>query len=84
MGKIGIHAFKSQCLKKFKICEVDKPRELDSSFLPIVENKNISLGIHNGTCAMITYKAKDKVISNLQLVEISCTDSTAPYMCEAH
>jgi hypothetical protein len=83
MGKIGLHAFKSKCLDKFKICEIRIPRTLDSSFLPIRENKSIPLGIHNGTCAMITYKSQGKNISDLALEEISCYESIAPYMCEA-
>jgi hypothetical protein len=81
-GKIGIHAFKSQCLKKFKICETDPPRILDSTFLPIVENKTASLGTYDGTCAMITYQLKDKVFSDIKLVEIPCAESIAAYFCE--
>jgi hypothetical protein len=43
----------------------------------------MTLGPYHGTCAMITYQMKNKTATNLELVEISCADSIAPYLCEA-
>jgi hypothetical protein len=84
IGRIGLHAFKSKCLKKFVICETESPRYLDQTFLPMVPpSKNLTLGSYDGTCAMIRFQMKNKKATDLELVEISCADSIASYLCEA-
>jgi hypothetical protein len=83
-GKIGLHAFKSRCLNKFKICDLSFPRDLGEEFLKLIvpAPKDVALGPFNGTCLMMTYSWVNDDVTDLVLREVSCVGKNAPYLCE--
>jgi hypothetical protein len=65
------------------LCDLQFPRLLDPNFLPIVPAPaNVNLGSYNGTCAMIKFEYKNKIVTDLALVEISCAEKLVAYFCE--
>lgn len=83
-GKLGLHAFKSTCLNKFKLCDLAFPRDLKEDFLRLIvpAPKNVNLGRYNGTCLMFTYNYADPNVKDLVLKEVSCVDKQASFICE--
>jgi hypothetical protein len=85
-GRIGLHAFKSRCLNKFKFCDLAFPRDLEEEFLKLLvpAPKDVDLGPYDGTCLMITYNlTADIKVMDLALREVSCVGKYSAYICEA-
>jgi hypothetical protein len=85
-GRIGLHAFKSRCLNKFKICDLAFPRDLGKEFLKLLvpAPKDVDLGPYDGTCLMMTYNiTANNNVMDLALREVSCVGKNAAYICEA-
>lgn len=84
MGKIGVNAFKSTCMNKFKLCDLQNPRDLKEEFVQLMvpAPKDLYMGPYNGTCVIIQYKYADKNVTDLAFREVSCAEKKAPYFCE--
>lgn len=83
-GKLGIHAFKRPCRKKFMLCDLESPRVLEPSeelpFVPV--NGSIKLEPYGGTCGMLRFQYKNKTVTGLELAEMSCASQLVPHICE--
>lgn len=85
-GKIGLHAFKSKCLNKFKLCDLAFPRFLEEEFAKLIQPapKDVKLGPYNGTCLIVLFKYADKNVTSLELREVTCVDKQVPFICEVY
>jgi hypothetical protein len=85
LGKLGLHAFKSRCRNRFKLCDLAFPRYLEEEFLKLIvpAPKDVDLGPYDGTCLIVTFKYADNNVTDLVLREVTCVGKQVSYICEA-